>query len=116
AEAPRLSALTHAGLAEAEAGRLPPLTQALPPAQALAALDTCRWVVQRLPQASDLVTTWFSGSTQRRLAGAGLMTLFAVADLVNQRGRRWWTQVPGVGPARAARITDWLAVVAGEPA
>lgn len=107
-----LSALTHAGLAE-ERGK----ASALPsPAESLAALDACRWIVQRRPKASDLVDTWFTGPTRKRLVEAGLMTLFAVADLITVRGRRWWTKVPGLGPVRAQRVVDWLAALgADEP-
>lgn len=82
--------------------------------EALAALETCRWVVTRQPKASDRVDTWFTGNTVKRLKQADLLTLFSVVERVNQRGRRWWNTVRGLGEIRGQRITHWLESVGTE--
>jgi len=82
--------------------------------QALAALETCRWVVTREPKASDLVDTWFTGNTVKRLKAADVPTLYALVELINQRGRRWWKAVRGLGPERGQRVTEWLQSVGGQ--
>jgi integrase len=129
-------ALFMEGLVELEAARAPlapqkmtaiaiaeatdPVRGTLPsglvvkPDEALAALETCRWVVSRQPIASDLVDTWFTGNTVRRLKAADLPTLYSLVLLLNQRGRRWWTRVKGLGPERGQRVTDWLLSVGQE--
>lgn len=84
------------------------------PDEALAALETCRWIVTRQPKPSDLVDTWFTGNTVRRLRAADLPTLYSLVERLNQRGQRWWAQVRGLGPARGQRITEWLLTVGAE--
>lgn len=105
----QLSALAHAELADLALASGP----GVPAITALPALEACRWVVDRHPRASDGVVTWFTGSTAKRLQAAGLGTLQAIADLMNLRGDRWWTQVPGLGPRRAERVLDWLQIAGG---
>lgn len=82
--------------------------------EALAALEQCRWVVTRLPKATDQVDTWFSGHTVKRLKPAGLLTLAQLATHMHRYGLRWWRPIHGLGPTRGQRITDWMHSVATE--
>lgn len=109
-EGERLSALAHAELGN---GAHESALAHVPADQALAALEACRFTVDRLPRPSDRVDTWFTATTIKRLQAANLPTLQAVADRIAQRGARWWVQVPGLGARRAQRLRHWLHEVAG---
>lgn len=101
-----LSAITHAGIADAQESQL--LWAPTNAQDALAALETCRWIVDRHPKGSDSLSTWLKGNVVNSLRAAGIAQLQALADLIARRGRRWWTAVPGLGPTRAAHLEAWL--------
>jgi len=74
-------------------------------------LEALRWLeslVAQDPRPGDGVSAWLNPSVARRLADAGMPTLFALVERINGVGARWWSQVPGVGERKAARILDWL--------
>lgn len=61
-----------------------------------------------LPCAADAVERWFEPLLARRLAQAGMGTLGALAQRINEAGARWWYPVRGMGVTRAARVVQWL--------
>ncbi len=71
-------------------------------------IETLQWTVQRIPDASDHVSVWISGTTLEALKKADIYTLFSLCELVRQRGAAWWRGVPALGPVRAKRIQDWI--------
>jgi len=66
------------------------------------------------PQPSDPVQAWLADGLAKPLRAAGITTLSELASLVDERGARWYTQVPKLGPQKAAAVGLWLrANVAG---
>ncbi|WP_225784575.1 phage integrase family protein [Xenophilus sp. Marseille-Q4582] len=61
-----------------------------------------------VPCAADAVERWFEPLLARRLAQAGMGTLGALAQRINEAGARWWYPVRGMGVTRAARVVQWL--------
>lgn len=74
----------------------------------LKALDWMRSIVIRPALKSDLVDIYFTAATTQQLKAADIFTLYQLTNLVNRRGRMWWSEVAGLGPKRAARVNDWL--------
>lgn len=60
------------------------------------------------PSAADAVERWFEPLLAQRLAQAGMGTLGALAQRINEAGARWWYPVRGMGVTRAARVVQWL--------
>ena len=60
------------------------------------------------PCAADAVERWFEPLLAQRLAQAGMGTLGALAQRINEAGARWWYPVRGMGVTRAARVVQWL--------
>ncbi|MCE4546167.1 MULTISPECIES: phage integrase family protein [unclassified Caballeronia] len=60
------------------------------------------------PRLDHPVDGWFEAAVTARLASAGLTTLADVIELIEQRGHRWHTAVPRLGPKGAQRIVGWL--------
>ena len=60
------------------------------------------------PKASDRVSDWFDSAMATRLEEAGLPTLAALAQRINQAGPRWWYPVRGLGATKADRVVAWL--------
>ena len=77
-------------------------------ARQLAALRWLEELVAESPKAGDHVSAWLTPSLAERIERAGLPTLFALIERVNGIGLRWWTGIPGIGEAKAARIVDWF--------
>jgi hypothetical protein len=67
----------------------------------------------RAPAADDAVETWFVPGIAAQLRRAGQGSLGAAIDAINERGYRWYRQVPKLGETRARGIVAWLAT-AGE--
>lgn len=61
-----------------------------------------------VPRASDAVERWFDPLLAKRLAQAGMGTLGALTERINEAGARWWYPVRGMGVTRAARVVQWL--------
>ena len=59
------------------------------------------------PCAADAVERWFEPLLAQRLAQAGMGTLGALAQRINEAGARWWYPVRGMGVTRAARVVPW---------
>lgn len=106
-----LSALTHAGVTEVQESQL--LWAPKDAQDALSALETCRWVVDRHPMGSDRIDTWFKGNIVRQLQAVGLERLDSLTARINERGVRWWKSIPRLGPVRAQRVVEWLKQVSG---
>jgi site-specific recombinase XerD len=60
------------------------------------------------PSARDDVDGWLDPILAKRLKAAGLQSIGDVANLINTRGFRWWTQVPRFGAKAAAQVVAWL--------
>lgn len=60
------------------------------------------------PSAHDVVDMWLSAPHARALRNAGIHTLADVAVRASAR-RRWWSQVPRIGPVAAGKIQNLLA-------
>ncbi|PLQ00398.1 site-specific integrase [Cupriavidus pauculus] len=75
---------------------------------AAAAIEQLRIASAPAPQISDAVDQWLPARAVRALQAAGIATL---ADLTVRipRRRRWWTAVPGLGPASARQIEAFFA-------
>lgn len=61
-----------------------------------------------VPRASDAVEHWLDPLIAQRLAQAGMGTLGALTERINEAGSRWWYPVRGMGVTRAARVVQWL--------
>ena len=74
-------------------------------------LQALRWLedlVAEDPKPGDGVAAWLAPALAARIERAGMPTLFTLVDRINGIGSRWWTGVPGIGEAKAARIVEWL--------
>lgn len=74
----------------------------------LAALSWIEPLLSTAPVPADPVLAWFDGTITDRLAGAGITTLGDLIALIEDRGYRWYTRVPGMGEKGAERIVGWL--------
>ncbi len=75
----------------------------------LAALRLIESVAAAQPAMGDAVAAWFEPNVARRLTAAGFVTLGELVHAINDRGYRWWTQVPRLGERGASRIVRFLA-------
>ena len=76
-------------------------------------LNALRWLeelVAQPPVAGDAIASWLHPDLASHLEAANLFTLRSLADHINGIGRRWWTGIPAIGPVKAQRILEWLAV------
>ena len=74
-------------------------------------LEALRWIEPLLttqPVPADSVLAWFDTSIAERLLSAGIPTLEALLERLQERGYRWWVTVPRLGEKGAARILTWL--------
>jgi site-specific recombinase XerD len=62
------------------------------------------------PQPDHPIASWLEPAIAARLQHAGVHTLTELLEFIEQRGHRWYTSVPRVGPKAARRIVDWLAL------
>jgi site-specific recombinase XerD len=60
------------------------------------------------PKLGDRVDGWLDPVLAKRLQDAGIPTLYALVDLINRYGRRWYRTVPRVGETAADLIVAWL--------
>lgn len=78
-------------------------------APVLNALRLIERTVAREPRPNDRVDQWLVPNVSRRLEGASLVDVAALARLVAARGRAWTRSVPGIGQVQGSRIEAWLA-------
>jgi len=74
-------------------------------------LEAITWLEKNVAQApapGDPVGAWLNPLLAVRLEGAGLSTLFALAERINGLGLTWHRAIPGVGARKAERIVTWL--------
>lgn len=74
----------------------------------IAALRWLEALVARAPQPSDPVGVWLAPKLAERIEGAGMPTLFALIERINNLGARWWVGIPAIGGLKASRIVEWL--------
>ncbi len=74
----------------------------------LQALDTLYELLATDPHPDDRLAAWLDETVATRLAKASLHTLRDLIQRINERGYRWWTQVPRLGEKGALRLVDWL--------
>jgi len=60
------------------------------------------------PSETDPVEAWLSQDVALPLRSAGVHRLRDLATLVDERGYRWFAQVPGIGPRKALQTVQWL--------
>ena len=65
-------------------------------------------VVNRRPQASDLVRAWIGGTTLAALTRSDVFSLHTLGQIIKQHGANWHHQIPKLGPVRAQRLQLWL--------
>ena len=59
------------------------------------------------PCAADAVERWFEPLLAQRLAQAGMGTLGALAQRINEAGARWWYPVRGMGVTLQSIHVGW---------
>lgn len=74
----------------------------------LAALNELERALTRNPLPGDPTTAWLRGNVTTGLSAANVSTMDELVSFINRHGRRWHARVPGVGPALAGHIIDWL--------
>ena len=73
----------------------------------LALLSRLEKQLAEQPQASDQVAGWFEETLANKLIAAGILTLGELRHTITVGGR-WYRALPGVGPAKAARLEAYL--------
>lgn len=76
-----------------------------------AKLRTINWVQANIathPRGQDPIALWLHSSFVSKLQAHGVLVLSDLVNWINLRGRRWYTQLSGVGRGRALRLTRWL--------
>lgn len=63
---------------------------------------------------TDLVDGWFDPTTAERMRQAGHLTLGDLQRAIG-RGGRWWSNMPSIGPTKAARLAQHLVQLLGAP-
>ena len=61
-----------------------------------------------IPKATDSVAAWFAPELAERLEAAGLPTLRALIERINDSRTYWWYAVAGIGVTKSQRIVEWL--------
>jgi len=62
------------------------------------------------PLPTDMISGWFDDITSARLLSAGILTLANLRSRID-RGGRWWSTIPSIAKAKAARISSFLEVL-----
>lgn len=75
---------------------------------ALRGLSMVQSLCVRVPRGDDPASMWLSERLCAQLQPFGVLRMRDVVTLVNQHGRTWWRMVPGLGRARAERLSRWL--------
>ena len=60
------------------------------------------------PAPGDALSAWLAPAIAKRLAAAGLPTLFALAERINGMGEGWHRGIAGIGANKAARLVRWV--------
>lgn len=74
-------------------------------------LEAVRWLeswIAVAPKAEDPLSAWLDPVIASRLDQGGIQTVGQLIDIINLRGRRWWSKIPRLGPEGASRLITWL--------
>lgn len=77
-----------------------------------AQLDAITWAENNLidiPRPADSVAEWFNTDKATAFIMKDIRTLGDLADVIHQKGFRWWVGIRGIGQVQGQRIVKWLA-------
>lgn len=69
------------------------------------------WIQELLgsaPLPNDAIQAWFEGSAIEHLQKAKIATLHDLKAYIEDKGKRWYHHVSGIGEAVAERIVNWI--------
>ena len=78
-------------------------------ARQLEALNWLQHAIAQAPQPEEPVANWIYPGLASHLAKAGLHRLTDLVTHMDCFGAHWWHRIDAIGPAKAARIAQWVA-------